>query len=457
MNPDARFAGGLDRERGLDLVGLVAFSVPPVVALYQGIVSALGLPIALTDVTATVLPLIVIGGCFILRLPSLPHRLANPSAKRATIFLLAYLLTILVSTSLVYLDPIERDPARMMRQFFSTAAAAVIFLVMVTAPSLPSAIRALRISIVLWALAAVITPLTALTPFPIGEVQGAYEGSQGTRSFGVLGDGGTFVVSFLAVAFFISRKFVWFALAMLALIFSGSRSALVVAAAGLAAAFVLGQPGEAGRPVGGRAIRVIVAALAAALALIVVQIVFGVVAERIGAINAFERLGETEFTNTDRFFSIEQGLEWFWLSPVYGNGFNSYFYFSLRSAAFGANQSNALNQIVQTLVDGGLLGLIFLGLFFFEIVRPAGAPLVDRRHDPFGMRVWLLVFLVLNQTAVYILPAFWLTMLIFGVCGIALHAREVAAAAAARRRPLAHPGPAPGARRAAGSPTVVGS
>jgi hypothetical protein len=169
------------------------------------------------------------------------------------------------------------------------------------------------------------------------------------------------------------------------------------------------------------------------------QIVFGAVSQQLGFLNAFERLNETQFTDTDRFFSINQGLEWFKLSPIYGNGFNSYFYFSLRTAAFGANQTNALNQVVQTLVDGGILGLAFLVMFFFETVRPRGGPLVDRLRDPFGLRIWLLVFLLLNHTAVYILPASYLTILVFGACGVVLHGREATPSVAAWRttRPLA--------------------
>lgn len=423
----------------VDLVGLAAFSVAPLLALYQGVAAAFGFLLVLDATTATIAPLAVISLAVAIRLPAVRHRLAVPSIRRATLYLLGYLLVLLASTLLVYLDPIEGDPVRMMQQFAGTAIPCLIFFVMIGAPSLKAAIRSLGLSLLIWAAAAILTPLSALTPLAIGEVQGAFAGSQGVRSFGVLGDGGTFVVSFLAVAFFSTRRFAWFSLALLALILAGSRAPLIVAAAGIAMSIVLATPGAARQRPGSRAIRVVVASVVAASLLVAIQAIFGVLSQRFGANNALERISETQFTESDRFFSIVQGLEWFQYSPIYGSGFNAYYFFSLRSAAFGANQSNALNQIVQTLVDGGVLALTFLVLFFLEALRPGQGTMVDRRTDPYGLRIWLVVFLILNQTAVFIGPASSLTFLVFGITGIVLFLREMNARAPMPSRQMRAP------------------
>ena len=72
-------------------------------------------------------------------------------------------------------------------------------------------------------------------------------------------------------------------------------------------------------------------------------------------------------------------------------------------------------------MDGGALGLGFLVMFFFEVIRPSGGTLVDARNDPFAIRAWLLAFVVINQAAVYIFPAFFLTILVFGLAGVVLN------------------------------------
>ena len=413
----------------IDLVALVAFSIAPLVALYQGVAAALGFLFVFDDLTASLTPAAVIAGTVVIRLTSLRNSFAFASVRRATLYLTGYLLVLLASTALVYLDPIERDPDKMMLQLLGTAAPCLVFLVMVSSPSARASLRALGFSLLIWAAAAILTPLSALTPLPIGEVQGAFAGSQGVRSFGVLGDGGTFVVSTLVVVFFVARRFFWFTLGLLALILSGSRGPLIVAAAGIGMAMVLSTPGVARQRPGARAIRVVVASVVAASLLVAIQVVFKALSELFGANDALSRIAETEFTQTDRFFSIVQGLEWVQLSPIYGNGFNAYYYYALRAAAFGANESNALNQIVQTLVDGGVIALLFLTLFFFETLRPGHGTMVDRRNDPYGLRISLVVFLILNQSAVYIGLISPLTILVFGLAGAALFLRETGAAA----------------------------
>lgn len=406
-----------------DWPGFIALTIGPAVALYQGIVAAFGaILIPFDDTTASLITIAVIIGCTIWRLPALRGAVVDPRVKRSVALLLTYALVVGASTLLVYLDPIERDPARMTQQFLATCPALLMFFVMVASPGPAPAIRAVRASMIVWALAAVVTPLTALTPFAIGEVQGDYAGSLGIRSFGVLGDAGTFVVSFLTVAFFASKRPVWFALALFALILSGSRMALVVGLAALALVVILGDAGREARRRGARALKAVAASFAVLAVALLLPMLFSAVAERVGARDTFERITVAELTTSDRLFSMMQAVEWIQLSPLYGHGFNSYYFFSFRGSIFGANISNASNQIVQTMMDGGIVALLALGLFFAQAVWPnKGEPLVDRHNDPFAIRPWLVAFLILNQTAVFILPVSQLTTLVFGLVGVTLY------------------------------------
>ena len=410
------------RPPSFDWLGFLAMSALPFIALYQGVGSALGVLVTFDTVTEALIGILALTACAILRVPRLIVALSNAAVSRAALYLAFYLLVVFVSTLLVFVDPIERDPSRMTLQFLSTVPPVMLFFVLVASPGPAAAIRSLRASLLVWAIAAVLTPLTAFTPLPIGEVQGTYVGSAGLRSFGVLGDAGTFVISFLVVATFATRRMIWFLLSMFALVLSGSRMALVVAGVGIALVLVLGDPKAAIQRPGAKALRAMGAIGLMLVLLLIVQFVFSAVSEQLGVLNAIERLQETNISGSDRFFSARQGLEWFQLSPFYGHGFNSYYYFSLRGSIFGANQANALNQVVQTLMDGGLLALLFLMLFFLQVLWPKkGHQLIDRRSDPFAIKAWLLAFVVVNQTAVYILPAFSLTALVFGLAGVSLY------------------------------------
>lgn len=416
------FAGAVTRQPYFDWVGFVAMSVIPAVALYQGVTAAFGILVVLDPTVEATLDMVAIALCLILRIRAIIEAVSRPAVAHASLYLVGYVLVVFSSTMLVFVDPIERDPTRMLQQFFATLPPVLMFFVMVSSPGPAPAIRSIKASLLVWAVAAVITPLTAFTPVPIGEVQGAYAGSAGLRSFGVLGDGGTFVISFLAIAYFSSRRLFWLLLSMLALVLSGSRMALVIAMAGIALVLTLANPNNGSWRRGERAFRILLATLPLVLLLVGLQILISQVAAQFGVVDPIERLRESNIGQSDRFFSMMQGLEWFKLSPIYGHGFNAYYYFSLRNSIFGANQANALNQIVQTLIDGGLLALTFLVLFFIRVLWPTkDAVLIDRRNDPFAIKAWLLVFLILDQTAVYILPAFFLTALVFGLAGLSLY------------------------------------
>jgi hypothetical protein len=410
------------RQRYFDWIGFIALSVIPAIALYQGVAAAFGLPVVFDPTVEAMLGMAAITLCLVLRTRAIVEAISQRPVAQASLYLLGYVLIVLSSTMLAFINPIERDPSRMLQQFLATLPLVLMFFVMVSSPGPAAAIRSIKASLLVWAVAAVLTPLTAFTPIPIGEVQGTYVGSEGLRSFGVLGDGGTFVISFLAVAFFSSRRLFWLLLSMLALVLSGSRMALVIAMAGVALVLVLANPNRGIWRRGERAFRIVLATLPLVLFLIGLQIMISQVAAQLGAIDPIERLRESDIGQSDRFFSILQGLEWFKLSPIYGQGFNAYYYFSLRNSVVGANEADALNQIVQTLVDGGLLALTFLALFFIRVLWPTkDAVLIDRRNDPYAIKAWLFVFLILNQSAVYILPAFYLTALVFGSAGLSLH------------------------------------
>ena len=198
------------RPPSFDWLGFLAMSALPFIALYQGVGSALGVLVTFDTVTEALIGILALTACAILRVPRLIVALSNAAVSRAALYLAFYLLVVFVSTLLVFVDPIERDPSRMTLQFLSTVPPVMLFFVLVASPGPAAAIRSLRASLLVWAIAAVLTPLTAFTPLPIGEVQGTYVGSAGLRSFGVLGDAGTFVISFLVVATFATRRMIWF-------------------------------------------------------------------------------------------------------------------------------------------------------------------------------------------------------------------------------------------------------
>jgi O-antigen ligase len=115
-----------------------------------------------------------------------------------------------------------------------------------------------------------------------------------------------------------------------------------------------------------------------------------------------------------------QGLA-YWNDAVWlGHGYNSYFQLASNGDLMrGANSSNALNQIVQTLVDSGVIGLIALASFFW-VALVATPKRGDT--DEFGIRTWVMMLLAFNHSAVYILPLYHFTAFLFGLIGYSLRA-----------------------------------
>jgi hypothetical protein len=89
----------------------------------------------------------------------------------------------------------------------------------------------------------------------------------------------------------------------------------------------------------------------------------------------------------------------------------------------GANPSNALNQGVQTMVDCGVIGLFALVSFFWAAL--VGVP-KRGDTDEFGVRTWLMMLILLNHSAVYILPMYHFTAFLFGLLGYSLRASAAA-------------------------------
>jgi O-antigen ligase len=84
--------------------------------------------------------------------------------------------------------------------------------------------------------------------------------------------------------------------------------------------------------------------------------------------------------------------------------------------------ANAGNQVLQTLVDGGLVGLGGLLIMFAALGRVlrSGARLAEPAGSLFGAGLlWLVAMLVGNQTAVWILPGSLLTCLLIVLSGFA--------------------------------------
>ena len=74
----------MHRTRAFDWVGLVAMSIIPAIALYQGVVAALGILVVFEQTLETAAGIAVIGLCFLVRLPAIVAAMRQPAIRRAS-------------------------------------------------------------------------------------------------------------------------------------------------------------------------------------------------------------------------------------------------------------------------------------------------------------------------------------------------------------------------------------
>ena len=136
-------------------------------------------------------------------------------------------------------------------------------------------------------------------------------------------------------------------------------------------------------------------------------------------------------SGAQRLFSYGLAIDLIKQSPIWGWGYGTFLYnlqswgadFFRLKFGFGA-LSNANNQILQILYEGGIIGLIF---FIFMVRRiltimNSGINWFKRQHKMLEFKkasfIWFLSMITMNQTAVWMIPSiFWfLIVSLIGIC-----------------------------------------
>jgi O-antigen ligase len=275
----------------------------------------------------------------------------------------------------------------------------------------------------------------------IGEVHGA-------RTFGFVGDQVGFVLVLYVIWHLLARNYLrcgFFALAILA---TGTRGALLAL---LVAVFITALQR---RSLGGRRVRL---RTVVGVPLVLGAVVF--VTDIGGSRTRFTGSAVGRGSNVQqRLLTQRMGVEVFAESPLVGVGYTG---FRLRAIERGAIPrfvremgryarnftTNASNQVLQTATDAGILGVVALGLLFFELLRALRA--AARVADPatsellFAAYIWLWALIVGNQAAAWLLPGSFIAYLLWTCAAAAvvtLHGRRAPADAAPA--PAAEPVPA---------------
>ncbi len=266
---------------------------------------------------------------------------------------------------------------------------------------------------------AVISALSFLfLSHPLGEVQGLERGA--IRSFGVLGDTSAFYISFFAFSFLRTRSWTAAALSILALFVTGSRTPMLVFVGALLAQSIVTMTKTRSKMSLYSIVAFVIFVLVAASGALNSGI--DAISNAIGVADPLTRIGETSVRESNRFHSILQGMDYWLQSPIIGRGFNAYSQLTKTVGfAYGANISNVLNQVVQTLVDCGVLGLAALIAFFWSsLVTVPARTSAKFTDDEFGIRIWLISFVLINQSATFITTFYHFTAFIFALLGYSL-------------------------------------
>jgi O-antigen ligase len=247
-----------------------------------------------------------------------------------------------------------------------------------------------------------------------------YRGGE-VRAFGPLGDQVGFVLVFFALFAAARRSYLELVVHCAAIMVTGTRSAVAALAFGLLLVYWLRSTTEfTFRQFFRWSVR----------ALGVLVLLVAVLLSPAGQF-VLERFTNPEmlaYTIAERFGVVSIGIDIFREHPVIGVGYNGYaalvwdYMDPLTSLgqALKRTAANASNQWIQTATDGGIFGVLALLLHVVLVVRylwksgrgPAGRPLLG------AACAWALCFVVVNQTACWLLPdslpAFlWFTLMGF--------------------------------------------
>lgn len=345
-------------------------------------------------------------------------RLAVPHVHLA---FLVFFLVLAASTAI----PLFRDNApTAFLQLKALAAAFVLMSVFLTASAgiktladLRTALRGLDLAGVGMALSVYISAALYPAGIEFGEVQ-VYGGGE-TRTFGPLGDQVGFLLGLFVVRSLLRRHWAAFGFYLGAMILTGTRGAFVA----LAVAFIcigflqLRRPAQGGRH--------------GVLTLFIVGAISALLLFQFGDFLITRFVDEETWRQglDSRGGSMLLGLLIFSDHPVIGLGFYAFTeaVWSYGPAAFfevldETLVANAANQVVQTAVDAGAIGLIALILLVGTILvrmrrNLAAAPLFFKLELR-SLWVWVFAVAVGNQSAVWILPDSLFGYTVFLVAGI---------------------------------------
>jgi hypothetical protein len=238
----------------------------------------------------------------------------------------------------------------------------------------------------------------------------------GRRAFGPLGDQVGFVLSFFAVREIVLRHWLRFAYFSLAIMATGTRGALGVALLGVVLAIAL----ETHRSKGGGST---VHRKSRLVALVLVVLMLVLLFTTPLATFFLERLTNPEFigaTALQRFGAMSLAMDLVADYPWLGVGFHGYsgaawsysplYYFpvALEPSILEIFIVTASNQYLQTLTDGGVFALAFLGCLVLSaiavLVRARRACRDELRGDATALLCWSIALPVGNQTACWLLP-----------------------------------------------------
>jgi len=399
-----------------DYPSLLAIIALPACVFYWGLASSWFpfLPSDQTTCVAVGFGLLAI--LFALRFRSFVTLLTASPLRFAMQLFVVFLLVVLFSIIANMLSPGQVDMSLSLRHFEMTLPSFAPMVILAGGASFASVRQSFVTGRLIVAALTVIPTLSFLFPsLAIGEIQGIESGA--IRSFGVFGDTAAFYISFFAFSFLRTRSLIPFAISLFALLTTGSITALLV--------FVAATVYETVRQTLDGSKTAPYALVGGALLVLLgvsggLEAIVNDLSSTIGFANPLQRLASTSIESSERYYSSLQGLA-YWNDAVWlGHGYNSYFQLaSTGDLMRGANPSNALNQGVQTLVDCGVIGLFALVSFFW-----AALVAVPRRGntDEFGVRTWLMMLILLNHSAVYILPMYHFTAFLFGLLGYSLRA-----------------------------------
>ena len=249
-----------------------------------------------------------------------------------------------------------------------------------------------------------------------------------SRVFGVYGDSIAWAASFFLILSLAYGRWLEFGAFVLMIALSGSMGAAIAAAASIIFHVLL--------LVARKRLNVLYILGAVLLVLVAIQFV------DLSNVPVFQRLfseDQKAFSLNARFGSFSAAFDIFQDHPVFGVGFGGFFEAALNydveryfEGGFSANYiSNAQNQYLQTLTEGGVPALII----FITVLCSAMVWLfrLERHEDPHAKPfmsaafAWVASIAVTNQTAVWLMPHSVNTVIFAVIIGIVSARRQLLA------------------------------